>query len=393
MEAALLLLLSAATSSCCMLLLQTRPSHKGFALLSAGVCPPVPQHLQLNFPNHMQLAQQALSDRFGLIDHIHYKSQPPRPLLEVKKWSLQTLDGWKQQQQQLYSPSGSCERHPRLQQEAQPCTEHVAAASRPCAESCPRFCDAALQDLSLSLGVAGLGLVRLLLDHTLLGDSGISQLATGLGKCSSLRQLSLCYCNIGPAGIKDLAAALDCGNSSSSCTGFGRSSAASAPPPGSSRLSSASNRPASREGHQNSSSAGPKLQQLLLSGNPLAGFGLQHLTPALICMQDLQVSQTQACFRQTSVCCCQLWHSHLYCVEYSSLFGEHTVQLKHNVMRHAGHHKKLFLVSDVHGMLACCWLTGACPGRHWGRGGGQSAAAGPGACADCWARAAGAAGL
>jgi hypothetical protein len=260
----------------------------------------VPQHLQLNFPNHMQLAQQALSDRFGLIDHIHYKSQPPRPLLEVKKWSLQTLDGWRrqqqeQQQQQQPALAGVGE-HRQLQQEASPRKALAATASRPCADSCPRFCAAALQDLSLALGVAGLSLVRLVLDHTLLGDSGISQLATGIGKCSSLRQLSLCYCGIGAAGIKDLAAALAAGSSSDSCAGPGRStgSAASAPA-GASRLSAASNRPGSRDGSQSSSSAGPKLQQLLLSGNPLAGCGLQHLTPALKCMQDLQVSQRLAC--------------------------------------------------------------------------------------------------
>jgi hypothetical protein len=253
----------------------------------------VPQHLQLNFPNHMQLAQQALSDRFGLIDHIHFKSQPPRPLLEVKKWSLQTLDGWKQQQQQQDAPAGVCEQHPQLQQEAPPCRSQAATASRTCVDSCPRFCAAALQDLSLALGVAGLSLVRLVLDHTLLGDTGISQLATGLGKCSSLRQLSLCYCGIGPAGIKDLAAALGAGSSSDGCAGPARGSAASAPP-GASRLSSASNRPASRDDSQSSSNAGPKLQQLLLSGNPLAGCGLQHLTPALRCMQDLHVSQRLA---------------------------------------------------------------------------------------------------
>jgi hypothetical protein len=256
--------------------------------LHAGVCPPVPQHLQLNFQNHMQLAQQALSDRFGLVDHIHYTSQPPRPLLEVKKWSLQALDGWKQQQQQHSSADG-CGTHAQQQEQLQPCIEQSMAAGSG-ADSCSRFCAAALQDLSLALGVAGLGLSRLVLDHTVLGDSGISQLATGLGKCSSLRQLSLCYCSIGPAGIRNLAAALTPSSSSSPDGGAGgaRGSAASAAP-GTSRLSSASNRPSSGAGTDNGS-VGPKLQQLLLSGNPLTGCGLQHLTPALKCMQDLQVS-------------------------------------------------------------------------------------------------------
>ncbi|WIA09224.1 hypothetical protein OEZ85_008634 [Tetradesmus obliquus] len=195
----------------------------------AGVCPPVPQHLQLNFQNHMQAAQQALSDRFGLVDHIHYRSQPPRPLLE---------------------------------------------------------------DLSLALGVAGLSLVRLVLDHSVLGDSGISQLATGLGKCSSLRQLSLCYCGIEPTGVKNLAAALAPSSSRDGCGGPARSSAATLPP-GTSRLSSASSRPVDAAGNdsgvQITNSVEPKLQHLHLTGNPLSGCGLQHLTPALRCMQDLQV--------------------------------------------------------------------------------------------------------
>jgi hypothetical protein len=248
----------------------------------------VPQHLQLNFQNHMQIAQQALSDRLRLVDHIRYRSQPPRHLLEVKKWSLQTLDGWKQQQQQEQVVSaGICEGRPQQP----PCCEQDAAVGRPCADSCPRFCAAALQDLSLALGVAGLSLTRLVLDHTVMGDSGISQLATGLGKCSSLRQLSLCYCSIGPTGIRNLAAALTPGNSSDGSAGFARGGAASAPP-GTSRLSSASSRPVgagAESSSLSSNTAGPKLQHLLLTGNPLAGCGLQHLTPALKCMQDLQV--------------------------------------------------------------------------------------------------------
>uniref|UniRef100_A0A383W7Z4 Uncharacterized protein n=1 Tax=Tetradesmus obliquus TaxID=3088 RepID=A0A383W7Z4_TETOB len=245
----------------------------------------------------MQAAQQALSDRFGLVDHIHYRSQPPRPLLEVKKWSLQTLDGWKQQQQQQQQqqqPSAvACEGHCQQQHMRQPCSvEQDAAVDRPAADSCPRFCAAALQDLSLALGVAGLSLVRLVLDHSVLGDSGISQLATGLGKCSSLRQLSLCYCGIGPTGVKNLAAALAPSSSRDGCAGPARSSAATLPP-GTSRLSSASSRPVDAAGNdsgvQITNSVGPKLQHLHLTGNPLSGCGLQHLTPALRCMQDLQV--------------------------------------------------------------------------------------------------------
>lgn len=233
----------------------------------------------------MQLAQQALSDRFGAMDHIRYRSQAPRPLLQVKKWYFEALEDWKQRTQCLQQCTG--------QQQSQ-----LHVPSKP---DC-RFSSAALQQLSLSLGVTGLSLMRLVLDHTILGDRGIACMAAGLGKCAGLKQLSLCYCGIGPAGVRDLATALVPNssmeaNSKAGCVAVAVASA------GMSRLSTVSSgvagapviadSPSLTLSRTSSQCGGPELQQLLLNGNLLTGFGLQALSPALKAMTALQVGCTR----------------------------------------------------------------------------------------------------
>lgn len=289
----------------------------GTACCPPGVCPPVPAHLQLAFPTHLHLAQQSLRERCWSPEHIRYRAQPPRPLVQVSRWVLDaTLEGWNQQRQQQQQPvdaaglrwpmpeaagkqqsQGVAEKMPAPQQQnvLPPQQQHdlmqqrnlkqgqqqVTSAAVLQADSCPRFSVHALQELSLGLGVAGLSLSQLVLDHTLLGDAGISTLSAGLSKCCSLKQLSLCYCGIGPAGVKDLAAA--CTNGGTATVLSGSSTAAAG-----SRLSAVTgNNPG---GIISEGSAGLNLEELLLNGNPLNAAGLQQLNAALRVMSALKVN-------------------------------------------------------------------------------------------------------
>lgn len=270
----------------------------------------------------MQLAQQPLRERCGPVDLIRYKAQPPRPMVEVGRWVLDaTLDDWKQHQQEMfsssmpYSPQSSVGSPvasaaaqqlqwrqdyllPKQQQQLQHQSseqQQGAAALRMEAEQCPRFGPTAVQQLSLALGVAELPLTRLLLDHTLIGDAGISTLSAGLAKCHSLKYLSICYCGIGTAGIRDLAAAC-APTSAATAAGAGAVAAAAVV----SRLSTVTGVAADSSSPGNS--GGLWLDVLLLNGNPLGAAGLQQLNPALRVMPSLKVSHHQM-LTIISACC------------------------------------------------------------------------------------------
>jgi hypothetical protein len=77
----------------------------------------------------------------------------------------------------------------------------------------PQFTPPALQSFALALGVSGLVLTSLVLDHTHLGDTGLSHLLPGLQRCSSLKVLSLQYCGLGPSAASTLSSVLAAGPS------------------------------------------------------------------------------------------------------------------------------------------------------------------------------------
>eukprot|EP00879_Flechtneria_rotunda_P018987 GHRR01019933.1.p1 GENE.GHRR01019933.1~~GHRR01019933.1.p1 ORF type:complete len:483 (+),score=175.14 GHRR01019933.1:236-1684(+) len=271
---------------------------------SAGVCPAVPAYLQLESLNRLQLAQQAFNNRHGPPHQFCCKVQPSRSMLEVKHRVLSsTLNSWRRQQQQLVDPPAASRKLSPGQLECSSRSERQEHMVQAC-EQCPRFSTAALQDLSLALGVRGLQLVRLAFDHTLLGDAGTCLLASGLGNCSSLKQLSLCYCNIGPAGAMALAAALGAAGSipavragSRAITGA-RLDARSAHGSNDgishsvvrpiSELTKLQSQPTLAAAKPSSSSC-PQLQQFRLDGNQMLGAGLEHLNPALTAMSALEV--------------------------------------------------------------------------------------------------------
>ncbi len=70
------------------------------------------------------------------------------------------------------------------------------------------FSPAALQQLALALGTAGLALTTLRLDHTPIADAGAAALCEGLQRCSGLKELSMAYCSMGPQGVRHVATAL-----------------------------------------------------------------------------------------------------------------------------------------------------------------------------------------
>ncbi|CAD7698882.1 unnamed protein product, partial [Ostreobium quekettii] len=105
----------------------------------------------------------------------------------------------------------------------------------------PGFGPDALRSLSLALGVRGLELSVLVLDHNLVGDEGMSALAAGLRRCASLKRLSLAHC-----GLRELAPKL-----------LGPIVAG--------------------EGAPGDGELRPKLESLNLQGNPLAAQGLVNL--------------------------------------------------------------------------------------------------------------------
>jgi hypothetical protein len=185
------------------------------------------------------------------------------------------------------------------------------------AQQQPRFSSTTLQDLSLTLGVVNLTLVTLVFDHTFLGDEALAILCPGLHRCSSLKQLSLVRCGLGPKAAKALAQALTISGSTSSSTyaaaggltagrkGSGlnteiRSSSFKASKPPQQQQQQQEEGGAIRGGHvhngrersssSSSSKVPPQLQVLCLSGNSLAAIGLQHLLLALRGANDLQVS-------------------------------------------------------------------------------------------------------
>ena len=61
-----------------------------------------------------------------------------------------------------------------------------------------------MKQLSLGLSVLGMGIQVLSLDHNHLGDVGVRILAMGIKRCTTLKQLSLEDCGIGPAGAAAL---------------------------------------------------------------------------------------------------------------------------------------------------------------------------------------------
>jgi Ran GTPase-activating protein (RanGAP) involved in mRNA processing and transport len=150
--------------------------------------------------------------------------------------------------------------------------------------------------LSLALGVSGLQLQRLVLDHTVLGDKGASTLAAGIHCCSSLQQLSLRYCSIGPAGAQQLADALMPAStkhasfagpaadqlriSSPGLAGAGRpaGSCSNAVP----CSSDVTNTPGS-------TGSAPSLHGLHLDGNPLTAAGLHAISKALKAMASIKI--------------------------------------------------------------------------------------------------------
>jgi hypothetical protein len=72
----------------------------------------------------------------------------------------------------------------------------------------PCFGGAAVRDLALALGVAGLPLTTLVLDFTCLGDEAAEALAPGLQRCAALKVLSLRGCGLSAAGASAVAGAL-----------------------------------------------------------------------------------------------------------------------------------------------------------------------------------------
>lgn len=185
---------------------------------------------------------------------------------------------------------------------------HLESAAKTCC-----FSAGAMQQLSLALGVTGLQLQRLVLDHTTLGDDGISSLAAGLRCCSSLKVLSLQHCGIGAAGAKELAEAVTVmpsvykkqssgTNSSSTPSAHGMGSRMSmgsvglsvAPPAvsaesgGPSTTSTAVSSSMTSSG-KSSSASEPVLLELHMSGNPLGPAGLHAISKAVKIMPDLKV--------------------------------------------------------------------------------------------------------
>jgi hypothetical protein len=162
-----------------------------------------------------------------------------------------------------------------------------------------------------------LQLQRLVLDHSLLSDEGISTLASGLSCCSSLKVLSLRYCNIGAAGAQQLAEALvpACkhhgmeGGPVAAATGVAASRmslscvnpqlapmAAATPAQAAGITNNATNMPMASSGTTPSSSTAsgtsskqPTLQQLHLDGNPLGAAGLHAVSKAVRWMTGIKV--------------------------------------------------------------------------------------------------------
>jgi hypothetical protein len=170
----------------------------------------------------------------------------------------------------------------------------------------PTFSSAALQDLSLALGVMNLGLVRLVLDHVVLGNQGLASLSLGLARCHSLKHFSACHCGIGPPGIKQFASALTSSGSSSSSSSSSNSSSGNVGVAGGgpdlrcmrqsasmaavSRLSlTSSSNPTSQSSSPRLATVCLELEELHFSGNPLNGRGLQYLNPVLHGMASLKV--------------------------------------------------------------------------------------------------------
>jgi len=211
--------------------------------------------------------------------------------MEVTAWALAPTLGTIKHKHT--SPKGSTEKH-----------------LEPAADTCC-FSAGAMQQLSLALGVTGLQLQRLVLDHTTLGDQGISHLAAGLRCCSSLKILSLQHCGIGAAGAKELAEAVmpsehkkrsTIASSSSTPSAHGMGSrmsmgsvslcaapqAVSAESGGPSTISTAVSS-SMTSSSRSSSASKPVLLELHMSGNPLGPAGLYAISKAVKVMPGLKV--------------------------------------------------------------------------------------------------------
>lgn len=218
--------------------------------------------------------------------------------MEIRTWALQPTLGSLQHRTPGHSRPGS----PKAVSSSRPPAELHHAAS-----CC--FSTNALRQLSLALGVAGLQLQRLVLDHSVLSDEGISTLASGLSCFSSLNVLSLRYCNIGPAGALQLAEALVPACKHHGMEGVGGSVAAASGASASRMSLSCVNpqlapvapaTPAQAAGAASSttnttlssstasSSKQPILQQLHLDGNPLGAAGLHAVSKAVRWMTGIK---------------------------------------------------------------------------------------------------------
>eukprot|EP00775_Hariotina_reticulata_P003245 gene3245-biopygen4903 len=265
-----------------------------------GVCPPMPAYLEVTSPTLMQRAQNDMNSRLASYDHIHYRQHPPQPLMHAKMLATDaTMMPWRQA---LPQPIGVTTADSKTQPEYQS-SAHQQMSAAPAAlhdNGACRFSTAALQELSLALGVLNLGLVRLVLDHTMLGNDGMAALSLGLAGCCSLKHFSACHCGIGPSGIRHFVTALIGCSSSSNNSSSGSFSVAragdlrgirhSASMAAASRLShTSSSNPPSQSSTPRVATVGLALDELHLSGNPLKGRGLQHLNPVLHAMASLKV--------------------------------------------------------------------------------------------------------
>lgn len=266
--------------------------------LHAGVCPPLPGYLQ------EQASSQHTQDDMRLaqpveLRQIRYTVRSPKAM-EFKAWAL--------------APAAASMQHTDKAPGSPMPGSPTAVSSRVFEDAPCCFSAAPLQQLSLALGVMNLQLQRLVLDHTRLGDQGISTLTTGLANCSSLKVLSLRYCGIGPAGAQRLAEALV--PACKKQLGTSTPAATAAAGPAGSRMSMGSINPqlataldtgavgsttvgrsssaatasiSTTAGSSPTASREPLLLEVHMSGNPLGAAGLHAVNKAVRLMSSWKV--------------------------------------------------------------------------------------------------------